>query len=107
MTNAIYRRAGCCHVCMQSSMIAVQAGRILSNLSWLTGQQGWSALCIRARDARPATLLAQLTVNRCHRPPLQVGIHPSAAEELVSMRSRARRIRGRGKEDHDKTNRST
>jgi glutathione reductase (NADPH) len=36
-----------------------------------------------------------------------VGIHPSAAEELVSMRSRARRIRGRGKEDHDKTNRST
>jgi len=25
-----------------------------------------------------------------------VGVHPSAAEELVSMRSRARRIRGRG-----------
>ena len=47
------------------------------------------------------------TMKRCWRPPMQVGIHPSAAEELVSMRSRARRIRGRGKGDHDKTNRST
>jgi hypothetical protein len=54
-----------------------------------------------------AILLRQHAVNCCHHPPMQVGIHPSAAEELVSMRSRARRIRGRGKEDHDKTNRST
>ena len=49
---------------------------------------------------RKTVVLSPQSVHRCNARKAQfdatVGVHPTAAEELVTMRTRARRVRGRG-----------